>query len=277
LAGCESSNTASGGSPQSAVSKAHVVIVDPNQLAVSTRIVGGSGALRSVIKRSLAGIGQTAISEVVVSPAGGRYRPVQDGGVVLGFYYPHATQNATFNEADAYAQWQAGLVATATRDRSRIEGFEPVIFYRTPSLGGRIDGLGGQQRPISPTPRRLIRHVRRIAAQLHASIQFIGVLQPRGLALHVELDVPDPARFLRDKMGAFTRRAFPTSNPEARTAIDGWYIELHSNNELVAMESANVRMSEGSGWTTARLLGCVSTLGALGAEPPPPCPVEQPT
>jgi hypothetical protein len=183
----------------------------------------------------------------------------------------------SFDPVDNYANWQAGLVAAAVRDRALERRLEPVVFIFTPDGGDRV--ATGKLRPQAvdgPGAAQLVRRIRAAAVRGHARLGQLTVLQPRGLAPAVVLDVSDPARFLRDRMSRFIQQAFPAEagGLDRPTAIDGWYLEVRSSGHVVATQEANQRVGMYGYWTSPPLSGCVPSRGGPGgAAQPPPCPV----
>jgi hypothetical protein len=203
---------------------ASIVVVDPHSTAVAASIVGGSPGLRSAIHQSLAGVGETSITRVAVTPFG------SSGGVALRFTFSPSRDPA--RPSAIYSEWQAGLVSTATRDRSRDRRLEPVLAYYVTSGGGVIEGRPARV-PPQPTAASLIGRVRRIAAGLGASLVKATVLRPRGVAMAVVLDVNDPTRFLRSD-SKFEYRAFPKQTPHGN-GLDGTYVEVQTGSLSTSM------------------------------------------
>ena len=173
----------------------------------------------------------------------------------------HARRVAGFDPTVPYASWQTNLVVAAVRDRALQRGLEPVVFAFTPYGGDRVRA-GSTLRPqaaYSPGVAALVQNVDAAAARAHASVSQITVFHPRGLAAAVILDVSDPGRFLRDRMSAFISQAFPRQphGNDGPTSIDGWYLEVRSGDQAIAVRNLNQRLNgAGSGWTAPRFSGC---------------------
>jgi hypothetical protein len=255
-----------------------IEIVQPDDVRVATRIIGGSSGLREAIHDSLAGVGKTAITTVTVSPAGKRYGPAPQDGVVLTF-----ASGAKGRAPQNYTAWQEGLVGAATRDRALLRGLEPVVFDYTENVGSRI--LAARvppRRGDSPTASQLVASAKQSAKRLGVTLESITVLKPFGLAAYVIIDAKHPGPFLANHSGAFAQ-AFPqslSSSGPTGTGIDGWYVETRTGAATIAIESQDSRSNTTTSWIDKRYSGCTSpfpsgpglALGAPRPAPPPPCP-----
>jgi hypothetical protein len=260
-------------------------IVRPDDVRVTARIIGGSSGLRQAIHDSLAGVGKSAITTVTVSPAGKRYGPAPQDGVVLTF-----ASDAKGRAQKNYTSWQEGLVGTATRDRALLRGLEPIVFDYTENMGSRV--LAERvppRRADSPTASQLVASAKRSAKRLGVTLKSITVLKPFGLAAYVVIDAKHPGPFLASHSGAFGQ-AFPSSlssSGQTGTGIDGWYVETRAGGATIEIESQDSRSNTTTSWIDKRYSGCSSTgggpvfgrggpvgvpLGGPRPAPPPPCP-----
>jgi hypothetical protein len=261
-----------------------ITIVQPDHVRVTARIIGGSSGLRQAIHDSLAGVGKTAITTVTVSPAGKRYGPAPQDGVVLTF-----ASGAKGRAQENYTDWQEGLVGAATRDRALLRGLEPVVFDYTENMGSRI--LAARvppRRADSPTASQLVASAKRSAMRLGVTLESITVLKPFGLAAYVTIDAKHPGPFLASHSGAFGL-AFPqslSSSGSTGTGIDGWYVETRTGGATIEIESQDSRSNTTTSWIDKRYSGCSASGGGPGLSrggpglplggprpaPPPPCP-----
>jgi hypothetical protein len=253
-----------------------IEIVQPDDVRVTTRIIGGSPGLRQAIHDSLAGVGQTAITTVTVSPAGKRYGPAPQDGVVLTF-----ASRPKDGVPNNYTAWQEGLVGAATRDRALLRGLEPVVFSNTENMGsGVLAAHVPPRRADSPTAAQLIDRARQAAWRLGVTLDRVIVMRPLGLAIYVAIDVPHPGPYLAHHSGAFAQ-AFPQSiSVSSSTSIDGWYVDTKSHGEIVATDLQDSRSNTSTTWINPAYRGCGPEVihGGIGVPqqtsppPPPPCP-----
>lgn len=232
-----------------------VEIVNPRDTHVTTSIIGGSPGLRQAIHDSLAGIGHSTIKTVaVVQAAKTSFRHTLPHGVVLNFSYPKSPRAQV-----AYASWQAGLVAAATRDRAIARGLEPVVFYQARDVGVRlVEARIPSRSANSPTAAELIAHARRAARKLGVTSKHITILKPYGLAAAAYLDIRNMSVYISKHKAVFAPAVFPQRilSDSGATEIDGTYVELQYNGQPLAADYLDTRAHTSSRWIDRRYQGC---------------------
>ena len=215
-------------------------IVNPRDTHVTTSIIGGSPGLRQAIHDSLAGIGHSTIKTVaVVQAAKTSFRHTLPHGVVLNFSYPKSPRAQV-----AYASWQAGLVAAATRDRAIARGLEPVVFYQARDVGVRlVEARIPSRSANSPTAAELIAHARRAARELGVTSKHITILKPYGLAAADLSGHTKHVRLHLQAQGRVRTRRVPQRilSDSGATEIDGTYVELQYNGQPLAADYLDTR------------------------------------
>jgi hypothetical protein len=221
-----------------------VEIINPSETHVTTKIVGGSPGLRQAIHESLAGIGGTAIKTVTVVPAAKPRR------VVLRF-----SLSATSGAQRAYANWQAGLVAAATRDRAIARGLEHITYYEGEDITTRLTAAEIPQRAAnSPSARQLISRAQHEARKLGVTIDHITILKPYGLAAAVTLGIRNPGRHIAMQRASIEVLAFPEGLAAIGkpTAIDGSYVQLQAGHHPIIASSSDNRTNTAGMWIAPR-------------------------
>jgi hypothetical protein len=207
---------------------------------VSTSIVGGTLAERTVLRQILAGFGPTHIPELrVVRVAGGVDLQEQDGAV--------------------RPTWETLVVGGAFLDRSTDLGLPRVLEVEAGQAGWPTsDAAGTRPPPATASSERAIRRAMlRWVARTGAHVAELSISKPEGLAVAVRLRVTDAASFLHHRLADFLLHA-----RAYEPRLEGLYVEVDDAN--------------GPAWTSAeaRFGGDESVRPSLrGCDPfPPPGP-----
>lgn len=237
---------------------------------MKTEIVGATPKQREILIEALAGIGETKIDVIEVTPAEKGWTSSPDA-VGLGF-------SAGGRELDMRSEWESWLVAQALAVRSSKLGL-PVVAY----VGGRGAGTTGvgeasPHSPAKPTDediKKIVRRVEKAARDARAEVDQIQILEPLGLAVAVTLRVSDPAPFLDQRVERFFGEF--DGAPNAPEAGDH-YLRVVDKDGGRIMELAGASLGEGSsgsGWVRSDLLGCYDPFISHPVDwEPPPCPTE---
>lgn len=239
------------------------VKVPPSQ--VETEITGGSVAQRDLLRAIVAGVGGT-IPRATITDAAGWAPREGDVGIRL--------------EGDDDTIWQQHLVAGAFAERSEKAELPDVIAGEVTDDGFALGHDDDAPVPLTPPDRvgteeadRLNETVAEAAASAGARVRVVRILEPWGAAIHVTLEVDDPAEFLTHRYGEFKRRTQSVWGAFS----DGSSIEVvdRAGAQVLHVTQAS-RVFSTSSFVREDLEGCVS-LG--GSRPvgwsPPPCPVRR--
>ena len=221
-----------------------VEIVNPRDTHVTTSIIGGSPGLRQAIHDSLAGIGHSTIKTVTVVQAAKRAQAHAPHGVVLNFSYPKSPRAQV-----AYASWQAGLVAAATRDRAIARGLDRSSIQARDVRVRLVEARSLEKREQSDRGRvdrtRTSRSTQtRRHEQAHHHPQAIRPRR-RSLSGHTK-----HGRLHLQAQGRVRTRRVPQRilSDSGATEIDGSYFELQYNGQPLAADYLDTRAHTSSRW-----------------------------
>ena len=236
---------------------------------VTTRIVGATPKQESVLREILAGLEETVIEQVRVSPAGKDWTPIHPNSVVLHIDFIKAEQNAR-------GFWETALLAQAFDRRSRALNLQPVAGYETPGEGYGLQDPGEQERP----PRKpiaaeeLTSKAAAAAKESGARLVELRLVRPQHLALAITVEAKNPADYLRHHLSAMLD-AIPAPWDHE---YDGLYVlVVDRQGEFVWVSAGSVsdNVSGGGGGARADLAGCDPRPGFGSTRyVPPPCPVD---
>lgn len=236
---------------------------------VTTKIVGATPKQREILFDALAGIGDTKIDVIEVTPAEKGWVDNPDA-VGLGF-------SAGKGELDMRSEWQSWLVGQALAVRSSQLGL-PVVAY----LGGR--GIGqssvGKASPGTPTNtatdgdiKRIVRRIEAAARDAKAKVAEIQILEPLGLAVAITIRVSDPPQFLDKRAEGFLEAL---GGPPDWPVRHSHYLRFVDDKGDRIMEIAGAPLGgggSGASWVRPDLVGCYDpAMSRPTGWKPPPCP-----
>jgi hypothetical protein len=253
------------------VGSAQATVTRGARSAVKTEILGATPKQREILIDALAGVGETKIDVIEVTPAEKGWTSAPDA-VGLGF-------SAGGRELDMRTEWESWLVGQALAVRSSELGL-PIVAY----LGGRGAGttsVGHASRPsfagqaTDEDIKRIVQRIEKAARDARAGVDEIEILEPLGLAVAVTLRVSDPARFLDERVERYFAEFDGAPNgPDA----GDHYLRVVDEDGGLIMELAGASLGEGSsgsGSVRPDLLGCYDPfISHPTSWDPPPCPTE---
>ena len=264
LAGCGAARKAAPGADDPATA---VRTVDPSD--VMTKIVGGTPAQQKVLREILAGLGETVIETVRVTPTGKDWTPSQPHSVVVRIDFTKADENGR-------GSWEAALLAEAFERRSRALRLQPVTAYETAMDGTRIEGPAQERPKRTPITADELRSKAGAAAkESGARLVELRIVQPQHLALAITVEVNNPADYLRHHL---MRMLNAIPSPSDRE-YDGLYllvVDQKGKYVWVSAGTVSETISGGAGDVRPDLAGCdpVPRLGTMTESQPPPCPAD---
>jgi hypothetical protein len=222
-----------------------------------------------VLREILAGLGETVIEKVRVTPAGKDWTPTQPNSVVVHIDFTKADENGR-------GSWEAALLAEAFERRSRALHLQPVTAYETAMDGTRIEGPPNERPERNRITADELRSKAEAAAkESGARVMELRVVQPEHLALAITLEVSNPADYLRHHLSTVLDAIPSPSDHE----YDGLYVlVVDQKGKFVWLSAATVSdtISGGSGGARPDLAGCdpVPRFGTMTDSAPPPCPAD---
>jgi hypothetical protein len=237
---------------------------------VTTRIVGASPEQETILREILAGLGRDSLitSVQIRAPDGAPDTPAT---VAVDI---HLAAGDTLRR-----EWELALAADAFAARSRELGLPRVAeLFVDGSSDSSLDGgepFVDRREPITATG--LSEKIRAAAKESEARIHRLELLRPDNLAMAVELQVDDPARFLANRADSFLA-AFPWPDT---AKYDGLLIEI-SDADGKVWSYSTAFSEDGSesivgGIRRPELAGCdpmPPVGGPPDKPPPPPCPTD---
>ena len=162
-----------------------------SSLDVTTRIVGATPKQETILRAILAGLGQTVLEKVRISPADADWTPSEPNSVVAHIDFAKPDRNGR-------GFWEAALLAEAFARRSRQLHLQPVAAYETATDGTALDGPDQQRPKRRPIAAEELRSKATAAAkESGAKVLELRIVQPQQLALALTLQADNPADYLK--------------------------------------------------------------------------------
>lgn len=252
------SGSGRGGAPAAAVSNHSAATVS-----------GGTKAEHALMQQIVDGMGPTGLTRIRIGPVVKPFRSHQPKNAVM--------LNIGTNHWSLRREWQATLVTSVFRNRSRALGLPSVAAFTFPKAGEGYppNSATAHSSPLKASPEAtaaLRARVLSAAARAGANISQLRMIAPYGVGIEVVLRANRPAAFLEHRLGPFLK-VFD----KAAQAREGDFITVvNSAGRTVWASGGLTRQSEGMNWVLPRLGGCnpVIQIGRLGYNPPP-CPARE--
>jgi hypothetical protein len=240
-------------------------VVKRSPSEVTTKIVGATPEQREILIEALAGIGETKIDTIEVTPAEQGW---SDNPAAVGLEFPSE------KGLDMFSEWQSWLVAQVLAVRAAELQLPEVAYVE--SGGGGTSRVGSpsasnDRSPSDGDASRIVDKLETAAKQVGARVDEIRILKPQGLAVSITLQVSDPAEFLDDRFREFD--GFRGLGPGAERNRHVRVVDADGNR---IAELAGALLGEGTigtGWVRPDLIGCYDpAISRPMGWKPPPCP-----
>jgi len=217
------------------------------------------------MQQILDGMGPTELTRIRIGPVVKPFRGHQPKNAVM--------LNISTSHWSLRREWQATLVTSVFRDRSRSLGLPSVAAFTFPKAGEGYppNAATAHSSPVKASPaatKALRARVLSATKRAGADISQLRMIMPYGIGFELVLRTRRPAAFLEHRLG----RLLSAFGKGSQAREGGFVTVVNAAGRTVWASGGLTRQSEGMNWVLPRLGGCNPIIQIGAVRNPPPCP-----